>query len=141
MRIEENKVFLFNFESAEMGGGCSFPIRANSREEAVQTLQKCLSRFNTELSMEFPRVSTPTVVQPESIPLDASSGLEGVLLERIDSLMKDLGGGELKSAAKAQTIKNWTEMDFVPENYSKIIHEFELFASGAKTVPVQPKKK
>lgn len=148
MRIEENKVFLFNFDSAEMCGGCSFPIRANSREEAVQILQSCLGRFNAELSMEFPRVSTATMAGASDtphadmiMPLDAADGLTGVLLERIDSLMKDLGGGELIGDARAKTIHNWTELDFAPANYASIIHELELITSGAKELPIKGKKK
>lgn len=146
MRIEENKVFLFNFESAEMGGGCSFPIRANTREEAVEILQKCLGRFNMELSMEFPRI-TPGQVQP--LPEGAviadlpgiPSNLDGVLVERINKLMKDLGGGELQGEALAETIKNWTELDYIPANYAKIVPELEKILGGQKEVKPKGKSK
>lgn len=144
MRIEENKVFLFNFESAEMGGGCSFPIRANSREEAVEILQKCLGRFNMELSLEFPRVAPTSGVATGNgladVPVVPSS-LDGVLVERIDKLMNDLGGGDLQGAAKAETIKNWTELDYIPANYSKIVPELEKILGGQKEVKPKGKSK
>lgn len=146
MRIEENKVFLFNFESAEMGGGCSFPIRANSREEAVAILQKCLGRFNMELSMEFPRLVPDEAAMVKelsglndmpSIP----SSLDGVLIERISKLMNDLGGGELQGEALAETIKNWTELDYIPANYAKIVPELEKILGGQKDVKPKGKSK
>lgn len=157
MRIEENKVFLFNFESAEMGGGCSFPIRANSREEAVAILQKCLGRFNMELSMEFPRIAAGSTLaadmlssgQVVPVPDSASgtevpmipSSLDGVLIERISKLMNDLGGGELQGEALADTIKNWTELDYVPANYAKIVPELEKILGGQKEVKPKGKSK
>lgn len=148
MRIEENRVFVFNFDSAEMGGGCSFPIRAASREEAVLVLQRCLGRFNMELSMEFPKTS-PSILETIadiaddliSPPVSSSEGLSDVLLERIDSLMKDLGGGDLIDEAKAKTIKLWTEFEYSPQNFAAIVHALELIASGAKKAPIQAKKK
>ncbi len=134
-----------------MGGGCSFPIRAASREEAVQILQKCLGRFNMELSMEFPKTVPMANMAGASEALGADlstqpgvpGSLDDVLIERIDTLMTTLGGGGLADDVKAKTIKNWTELEFAPQNLAKIVHELELFASGAKTVPppTQSKKK
>lgn len=124
-----------------MGGGCSFPIRAESREQAVQILQNCLGRFNAELAMEFPRVAGSAPSGPAVDLTTATDGLSGILLERIDTLMKALGGGELVDEAKAKTIKLWTELEFTPDNYASIVHELELFASGAKEIVAKPKKK
>lgn len=146
MRLEENKVYVFSFDSSEMGGGCSFPIRASSREEASDVLQKCLSRFQTELAMEFPRIGAPAPSSSVNVPQDAGfsapAGIPPEVLEmRIDTLLKDLGGAGLTATAKAETIKNWTELDYTVDNFPKIITELELLASGQKEVPVKPKKK
>lgn len=159
MRIEENRVFLFTFDTGEMGN-IAIPVRGESREEGAQKLKEMFGRMQIELATEFPQVSSvdfyskspmnkesllqPGAVQPlpeGAVLAHAPDGLSGILLERIDTLMKDLGGGELVGEAKAKTIHTWTELDFVPVNYGAIVHELELFASGAKEVPVKGKKK
>lgn len=147
MRIDESRVFIFQFDTTDMGG-VTFPMRAQSREEAADQLQKCLMRIQSELAMEFPRVAAESTTAGTPISSiqamsDVPDGLSGVLLERIDVLMRDLGGSELAGEAKAKTIKNWTELEFVQENYAKIVHELELVVSGAKVIapPVKDKKK
>lgn len=146
MKIEENRVYVFQFDAQEMGGGCSFPMRGETREAAVEALQKCLGRFQTELAMEFPKVSGPSLSAPASFmgeQVANSASPEGippeVLEMRIDTLLADLGGKDLAGIAKAETIKLWTGNELTPVNYAKIITELELIASGQKEIT--PKKK
>lgn len=152
MRIEENRVFLFTFDTGEMGN-IAIPVRGESREDAASRLQGMFGRMQTELAMEFPKVSSAAIgigatIAPGSVipmPDDAvfaPGGIPTEVLElRIDTLMETLGAKELQPAAKATTIKNWTGHDFVPVNYPQIVNELELIASGAKDVPVKSKKK
>lgn len=145
MRIEENRVYMFTFETGEMGN-LAIPIRGESREEAATKLQAMFGRMQTELAMEFPKVSPgavelggiSTTLEPS---LSASEGLSAILEERIDKLLADLGGASLVGKAKAETIKNWTELDYTPENYAAIVKDLELIASGQKEVPPKGKKK
>lgn len=143
MRIDESRVFVFNFESIEMGGGCSFPIRGESRENAVEILQKCLSRFQTELAMEFPRtLANPLAKQAEEPAITAAGGIPFDVLEmRIDTLLGDLGAKGLDEVARAKTILDWTGIEFKPANFTTIITDLELIASGQKEVSVKNKKK
>lgn len=143
MRIDENIVFLFNFDAQEMGGGCSFPIRATSREEAVRILQGCLNRFQTELAMEFPKVSIAATLPgvPSAIPPE-------VLQTRIETLMTGMGATlvtkdapGLTPEAFSETILNWTGKEYSPQNYALIVRELELIASGQKEIPPPKKKK
>lgn len=152
MRIDENKVYMFTFETGEMGN-LAIPVRAMSREEAAETLQKMLNKMQVEIAMEFPRekgepgpdrnikqVDVPAV--PGGIPSE-------VIQSRIETLMKSLGAvlvtkdtPGLTPEAFSSTIKQWTEMDYTPANYAKIAVELELIASGQKEIaPPKPKKK
>lgn len=142
MRIEENKVYMFTFDTGEMGN-IAIPIRAESREQAATNLQNMFARMQTELAMEFPKVSVPAgeLGQGNPVPVTSAEGLSEILIERIDKLMTDLGGGALATKAKAETIKNWTDLKFSPENYSAIVKELELIVSGQKEVPVKGKDK
>lgn len=142
MRIDESIVFVFQFDTNDMGG-VTFPMRAKTREEAADNLQKCLMRIQSELAMEFPKTS-PAVSTNTSgpLPVAAADGLSDILLERIDALLGTLGASGLNTEAKAATVKKWTELDFTPANYAQIVHAFELIASGGKDVePPKPKKK
>lgn len=145
MRIEENKVYMFTFETGEMGN-LAIPIRGETREDAANKLQAMFGRMQMELAMEFPKVApgapqgaTGSISMGADLP--AAEGLTEILSERIDTLTETLGGKNLQPAAKAETIKNWSDLDYVPENYGKIIQELELIASGQKVVPPKSKKK
>lgn len=133
---------MFTFNTGEHGD-LAIPVRGESQHEAAQKLQDMFARMQTELAMEFPKVATTseTPVLGGNLETSAADGLSEILLERIDSLMSKLGGGELKGNAKTTTIKTWTELDFVPENYSQIVHKLELIASGGEELPApqQPK--
>lgn len=140
MRIEENKVYVFSFNTGDHGD-LAIPVRGESREAAANRLQNMFSSMQTELAMEFPKVVPGNTSPPQEQPaIPAAEGLQEILLERIDKLLGDLGGSALVGKAKAETIKNWTELDFIPENYSAIVKDLELIASGQKEVP-KPKKK
>lgn len=145
MRIEENRVFMFTFDTGEMGN-IAIPVRGETRQEGAEKLQQMFSRMQTELAMEFPKVM-PTAAaigassEPSAALATAADGLDEILLERIDTLMESLGAKGLTLEARAKTVLMWTELDLYPPNYSAIVHELELFASGAKEVPVKGKKK
>lgn len=138
MRIEENRVFVFTFNTGDHGD-LSIPVRGDSRESASQALMSMFARMQTELAMESPKTS-PSPSIPESGAISSADGLESIVLDRINVLMADLGGADLKGAALAETIKNWTDLAFEPANYSSIVHELELIASGQKQVPKKSKK-
>lgn len=143
MELREERVFLFKFQTD--AGDIQFPIRAQTKEEAADVLQKMLSRIQTEVAMEFPRVmpmgptflestsnkstllSTPSVVPPE------------VLEMRLDTLLSDMGAGQLKGKAKEETVKLWTGLDLIENNYTKIITELELLKTGQKEIPAKKK--
>lgn len=147
MRVEENKVYVFTFNTGEHGD-LSIPVRGESHEVAAHKLQEMFARMQTELAMEFPKTvkasGVPAGTERPELPENAADGLSDILIERIDSLLAGLGGEELVGDAKAKTIENWTELKFTPDNYAKIVHELELIASGAKVIPSptsKPKKK
>lgn len=138
MRIEENKVYMFTFQTDS--GDLAIPVRGNTHADAGDKLKKMLARMQMELSLEFPKIGSPDREPgvPASDPVPGSVPPE-VLELRIDTLLKDMGGSELQGSAKAETIKNWTDLEFVPGNYAKIIVELEMILSGQKEV--KPKKK
>lgn len=141
MRIEENRVYMFTFDTGEMGH-LQIPVRGENKEQAVDALQRLLGRIQSELSMEFPRIS-PDVIAPGAAEQVSAAGIGIVPAEvlelRIDTLLSDMGGASLTDAGKAETIKNWTKLAFKPENYPSIITELELIASGQKEVePAAP---
>jgi len=128
MRIDETKVFLFSFKTDE--GDVQFPMRASSREEAGDKMLKTLQKMQVELSMDFPKTQMEKKVEeilkePISIPPE-------VLEMRIDTLLGDMGAGQLKGKSKSETIKKWTDFDFVEANYTKIIEQLELIQAGKR---------
>lgn len=144
MRIEENKVFLFTFDTGEMGN-LSIPVRGEDRADAANKLQTIFGRMQTELALEFPKVAPQASVAAQGVgsmehPMAGIIPSE-VLEMRIDTLLGDLGATGLTDSAKAQTIKNWTELEFVPDNYAAIITKLERLASGAEEVPAPKGKK
>lgn len=137
MRIDETKIFLFTFKTDQ--GDVQFPMRAETREEAGNKMQTTLQGMQIELAVDFPKVQsaapteTPTEVSiPTAIPPE-------VLELRIDTLLGDMGGAELKGKAKADTVKLWTGFDFNEANYVFIINELELIKTGQKEVPIKKK--
>lgn len=142
MRIEENKVYVFTFNTGEHGD-LSIPVRGESREQAAQNLQDMFARMQTELAMEFPKTQAgPLAKQAEEPVMTAAGGIPFDVLEmRIDTLLGDLGAKGLEGEARATTIKEWTGIDFAPGNFTAIITDLELIASGQKEVPVKSKKK
>lgn len=146
MYIEENKVYLFKFRTDD--GEIAIPQRAETQEEAVRKIQGLFARMQTELAMDFPQVKEPSVVDHMVAALASGSGTMPVspvpieVLEmRLDTLLDDLGAGNLTLAAKAQTVENWTGIKYREDNYPKIITELELIKSGAKEIPSPPAKK
>lgn len=138
MNLSEAKIFLFTFKTDQ--GDVQFPMRSETREEAVDKMQLTLQRMQIELSVDFPKVkdvvATPVAPPIENVP---TSIPPEVLELRMDTLLADLGAGQLKGKAKADTVKLWTEFDLNENNYTGIIHELELIQSGQKEVPVKKK--
>lgn len=136
MRIEQNSVFMFTFETT--GGNLAIPVAGQTREEAAEKLKGMLSKIMQELAMEFPKIApVPTTISNSEIGI---SGLTEIAKDRIEGLLAQLGGNNLNESAKSETLKNWTGLDFIPTNYAKIVNELELIASGQKKVE-PPKKK
>jgi len=137
MEIRENKVyqFIFPYENTDI----CLPVKAETRDEAIRKLQKFLSNVQTDLAMESPQVApttgmvpvpgiTPGVVPPE------------VLEMRIDTLLGDMGAGELKGKSRTDTIKAWTGHSYEEKNFTNIIKELELIKTGQKEIPPHGKK-
>lgn len=139
MDIREEKVYIFKFPYQQTD--FTIPVRAETKEQAVDILQKWLSGVQTELAMEFPKVSSPTGIMPMPkgaviAPMPPAIPPE-VLEMRIDTLLGDLGAGQLKGNAKDDTIKLWTDLENKEENYTGIITELEKIQTGTKEVPVK----
>lgn len=135
MELREEKVYLFRFQTD--AGDIQFPIRAQSKEEAADMIQKMLSRIQTEVAMEFPKVMKPVNQEQQSISNMPSAIPAEVLELKMDTLLSDMGATGLKDKAKAETVKLWTGFDLKEENYVKIITELELLKSGQKEVPTK----
>ena len=138
MELRETKVFLFTFKTDQ--GDVQFPMRAETREEAGANMQKTLQRMQVELAVDFPKVQAiPPVNEPEPV-LNVPASIPPEVLElRIDTLLGDMGAGQLKGKAKADTIKQWTTYDFNEANYTSIITELELIRTGQKEIPTKKK--
>ena len=137
MRIDETRVFLFTFKTDQ--GDVQFPIRAENREQAGNTMQKALQRMQAELAMDFPKTEPIEVVTPEPA-LNIPTVIPPEVLElRINTLLGDMGAGTLTGKAKSDTIKLWTGFDFNEANYTSIITELELIRTGQKEIPVKKK--
>lgn len=140
MRLDETKVFLFTFKTDQ--GDVQFPMRAETREEAGEKMQKTLQRMTVELSMDFPMIAKQSGAErlQDAVAQSVPMAIPAEVLElRIDTLLADMGAGELKGKAKADTIKLWTEYDFNEANYTHIITELELIKTGQKEVPTKKK--
>lgn len=141
MRVDETKVFLFSFKTDQ--GDVQFPMRAETREEAGEKMQKTLQRMSVELAVDFPKIGSPqglAAKEPEVIAPTVPSSIPPEVLEmRIDTLLGDMGAGELRGKAKADTVFTWTGHKFEEANYTHIITELELIKTGQKEVPAKKK--
>lgn len=141
MQIEENKVFIFKFPYQQTD--FTIPVRANTKEEAADILQKWLSGVQTEIAMEFPKVLRPGSVMPMpegAIIAPMPPAIPPDILElRIDTLLYDLGASQLKGKAKDDTIKLWTGFDNKEEYYTSIISELEKIQTRTKEIPTKKK--
>lgn len=138
MDLREEKVYLFRFQTD--AGDIQFPIRAQTKEEAADMIQKMLSRIQTEVAMEFPKIYVDKTPKESTKVADQLGNITHVIpaevLEmRLNTLLLDMGAGELKEKAKAETVKLWTGFDLTEENYTKIITELELLKTGQKEIP------
>lgn len=144
MRIDEEKVYIFKFPYQQTD--FTIPVRAENKQEAVDILQKWLSGVQTELAMEFPKMSKsltelnlnsaaeqqklsnmPSIIPPE------------VLEMRIDTLLGDMGAGQLKGKAKDQTIELWTGLENIEANYTGIVTALEEIKTGVREIPTKKK--
>ena len=146
MELREERVFLFKFTTD--AGDVQFPVRAQTKDEAADIMQKMLSRIQTEIAMEFPKVMNvgdkPLQVEDTKafLGLQKGVGIPPEVLElRIDTLLADMGVGQLKGKAKDETIKLWTGYDNTVENYTHIITELELLKTGQKELPIKKNAK
>lgn len=137
MQWQEEKIFLFKFQTD--AGDVQFPVRAQTKEEAADTMQKMLSRIQTEIAMEFPKIFVTPTVDVIHHPALASIVPPEVLEMRIDTLMLDLGGGQLKGKAKDQTIELWTGLENTEANYTGIVTALEEIKTGVREIPTKKK--
>ena len=144
MRLDETRVWLFTFKTDQ--GDVQFPMRAETREQAGDQMQKTLQRMQAELAMDFPKtqpameLNIPSDMLTPTVALNVPTSIPPEVLElRIDTLLGDMGAGALKGKAKADTIKAWTTYDFNENNYTAIITELELIQSGQKEIPAKKK--
>lgn len=138
MRIDENKVFVFSFDTSDMGS-ITFPMRGNSREEAADALQKTLGRIQTEIAMEFPKVSSAPATGVQDV---ATNAIPSEVIElRIDTILKDMGYEGITDAQKAEAIKNWTDLDYTASNFPEIVNRLQGIATGQIEVKPKPRGK
>jgi len=140
MIIDEQKVYVFKFPY--QNSDFTIPVKAESKQEAVDILQKWLSGVQTDLAIEFPKMAQVIMdkiidVEPKTSIHTISTVPPEVLELRMDTLLADMGGGQLKGKAKDDTIKLWTGYDNTVENYTHIITELELLKTGQKEVPTK----
>lgn len=130
MEIFEEKVYLFKFpyENTEL----AIPVRAQSREEAAEKLKKVVAGIQTDLAMEFPSMGAASPQTIPALPI-SESGVPALVLDlKIEELLRRLGSKAITDEGKAQTIKKWTELDFVPAHYEKIVEKLENLLNGKK---------
>lgn len=139
MDIREERVFLFKFTTD--AGDVQFPVRAQTKEEAADTMQKMLSRIQTEIAMEFPKMMVTPTVDPIHHPALASVVPPEVLEMRIDTLLGDMGAGQLKGKAKSETIQLWTGLENTEANYTGIVTALEEIKTGVREIPTKNGKK
>lgn len=139
MDIREEKVYVFKFPYQQTD--FTIPVRAENKQEAVDILQKWLSGVQTDLAIEFPKVFVTPTVDPMHHPALASIVPPEVLEMRIDTLMLDLGGGQLKGKAKDQTIELWTGLTNHEVNYTGIVTALEEIKTGVREIPTKNGKK
>lgn len=139
MQWQEEKIFLFKFQTD--AGDVQFPVRAQTKEEAADTMQKMLSRIQTEIAMEFPKMLVTPTVDPIHHPALASIVPPEVLEMRIDTLLGDMGAGQLKGKAKDQTIELWTGLENIEANYTGIVTALEEIKTGVREIPTKNGKK
>lgn len=143
MQWQEEKIFLFKFQTD--AGDVQFPVRAQTKEEAADTMQKMLSRIQTEIAMEFPKMAKGEIMVSNELAYDAHKVLgvspipPEVLEMRIDTLLGDMGAGQLKGKAKDQTIELWTGLENVEANYTSIVTALEEIKTGIREIPTKKK--
>ena len=143
MQIDEQRVYVFKFPY--QNSDFTIPVKAETKQEAVDILQKWLSGVQTDLAIEFPKITPNTTLDTDGKPVNignppmfVGSSIPPEVLElRLDTLLADMGGGQLKGKAKDETIKLWTGYDLIPENYTHIITELELLKTGVKEIPTK----
>lgn len=140
MDIREEKVYIFRFPYQQTD--FTIPVRAETKQEAADILQKWLSGVQTDLAIEFPKVlkQEPMSLREAASPLVSVVPPE-VLELRIDTLLGDMGGSQLNGKAKNDTIKLWTGLENTEANYPQIIRELELLKTGQKEVPAKKNDK
>lgn len=140
MELREERVFLFKFQTD--AGDVQFPVRAQSKEEAADALQKMLSRIQMEIAMDFPKIVPGTITKTDSLgskiaTVGFSSVPPEVLELRIDTLLGDMGASQLKGKAKDNTIELWTGLENTEANYTGIVTALEEIKTGVREIPVK----
>lgn len=130
MRIDEQKVYRFVFPF--YGLEATFNVVAESREEAVEKIQKWMSDTMVELSMSFPKV------QPVKSEAKTDSAAKEEL--QINALIEDLSkhlapvrDHETSLTNNILTIKEWIKMDYLPENFIAITEELKRLKTMYET--------
>lgn len=126
MQIEDKHIFLFKFPF--VAGDISFSIVADTKEDAVDMLQKWLQRTMTEISLAFPKV--------EAVPQNQSSIVPQEVIElKIISLAAELAKYGIKQGKTTkETVEKLTKIDYTPENYPSIITELEKIKQDAQDI-------
>ena len=122
MKIFENKSFTFSFPFMGMSEmTCHVP--AQSKEEAVNLLKKWFRDTLTDMSIEFPEVEIKKSSYPSGtvIQMDFSP----VQREKIGDLIKQLTTYFLPENSFQETVKKFSDLEAIPENYSLIVANME----------------
>ena len=108
-----------------------FDVPGSSQDEAVQILKDWLSKVQTELSVEFPKM----------VPIQEVKEKPKAVEElRIDTLIGVLSKNLNPAATREDTIKEWLKMDYEPNNFPIIIDGLEKLKAAYETGKIKKGK-
>lgn len=121
MKIEEQHVFRFIFPF--LGSETIFNVVAESQHEAASKIIEWMGQTMTELSMSFPKIA------PETDKKEKPKDMQAL---RIETLVGDIvsKGWLAMHGATPETVKEWLNMEYEPNNFPLIVDGLEKLKSA-----------
>lgn len=121
MQIFEQRVFRFEFQF--LGNVATFNVVAESQHEAAGKIIEWMGQTMTELSMSFPKFA------PESDKKEKPKDMQAL---RIETLVGDIvsKGWLAMHGATPETVKEWLNMEYEPNNFPLIVDGLEKLKSA-----------